>query len=396
MFGFCFSDFFPQLSLKVRLFSLCKIQNAYEEWSNLVIHIFGSLITYELNGTFIKTFSLRSKNKTKENDTFATAMTKKKYKYNPHRLSYEEVKSGFWMRSFKLLLWLSPSVVMGLVFGYFFSRRMDSPVEQRLKTEIGYYKDEVERLSEDMDFVHKVLDDIEKRDEDLYRVALNANSFPEELRVMGTGGSEKYDYLDHLSNAELLKSTSEKMDRLESRLQAQSLSFKELLNIAKNKDKMLTSIPAIQPVSNKNLRQMVSGFGYRIDPIYKTRQMHTGTDFTANIGTHVHATGDGVVEAIEVSAWGYGNSVIINHGFGFKTRYAHLSAFKVRQGQHVKRGELIGLVGNTGKSTGPHLHYEVERRGVKVNPIHYFHSDLTPEQYEQLIKMSDNSFNSFD
>ena len=323
-------------------------------------------------------------------------MPKTKYRYNPQTLSYEEVSPGIWMRLFRLLLWLSPSIIMGLVFAFFFSRRMDSPNEQRLKSEIGMYKDEVERLSEDMDLVNRVLNDVEKRDEDLYRVALNAGSFPKELRSMGTGGSEKYAYLDHYSNTELLKLASEKMDRLENRLQSQSLSFKELLNIAKNKDKMLSSIPAIQPVSNKNLKQMASGFGYRIDPIYKTRQMHTGTDFTASIGTHVHATGDGVVEALEVSGWGYGKSIVINHGFGFKTRYAHLSGFKVRQGQRINRGELIGLVGNTGKSTGPHLHYEVEKGGVKVNPIHYFHSDLTPAQYEQLIQMSQNSFNSFD
>jgi murein DD-endopeptidase MepM/ murein hydrolase activator NlpD len=323
-------------------------------------------------------------------------MSKKKYKYNPQTLSYEEVSVSFGMRILRLLLWMAPSIIMGLVLAFLFSRRLDSPKEKMLKGEIEIYKDELERLNSDMDLVNRVLKDIEKRDEDLYRVALYADEFPKELRIMGTGGSDKYSYLDGYSNSELLKRTSERMDLLEQRLHGQSLSFKELLDLAKNKEKMLASIPAIQPVSNKNLREMASGFGYRIDPIYKTRRMHTGMDFTARIGTNVYATGDGVVEALEKSGWGYGRCIVINHGYGYKTRYAHLSAFKVKRGQKVKRGELIGLVGNTGKSTGPHLHYEVEKGGKKVNPIHYYHSDLTPEQYEKLIEMSQNSFKALD
>jgi murein DD-endopeptidase MepM/ murein hydrolase activator NlpD len=323
-------------------------------------------------------------------------MSKKKYRYNPQSLSYEEVNDGWPVRILKMILYLSPSIVMGLVFAYFFTRQLDSPKEKLLKSEMEVYKTELQRLSKDMDLVSRALDDIEKRDEDLYRLALYADRFPEELRIMGTGGSDRYAYLDGYSNSTLLKSTSEKMDQLERRLHSQSLSFKELLDLAKNKEKMLASVPAIQPVRNKELKRMASGFGYRIDPIYKTRRMHTGMDFTANVGTEVYATGDGVIEELEKSGWGYGNAIVINHGFGFKTRYAHLSAFKVKHGQRVKRGELIGLVGNTGKSTGPHLHYEVVKGGVKVNPIHYYHSDLTPAQYEKLIEMSKNSFKTLD
>lgn len=323
-------------------------------------------------------------------------MSKTKYKYNPQSLSYEEVSVSLRMRFLRLFLWMAPSIVMGLVLAFLFSRKLDSPKEKLLKGEIEIYKEEFSRLNADLDLIEKVLVDIEKRDEDLYRVALYADKFPEELRLMGVGGSEKYSYLDEFSNSILLKKTSEKMDYLERRLQGQSLSFKELLELAKNKEKILSSIPAIQPVSNKDLKHMASGYGYRIDPIYKTRRMHTGMDFTANIGTRVHATGDGIIESLEVSGWGYGRCIVINHGSGYKTRYAHLSAFKVKQGQKVKRGELVGLVGNTGKSTGPHLHYEVEKGGKKVNPIHYYHSDLTPEQYEKLIQMSQNSFKAFD
>jgi murein DD-endopeptidase MepM/ murein hydrolase activator NlpD len=323
-------------------------------------------------------------------------MAAKKYKYNPKSLEYEEVSVGIGMRMMRVVLYLSPSVVMGLVFAYFFTKQLDSPREQLLKREIETYRDELSRLNEDMDLINRSLGDIEKRDEDLYRVALYADEFPEELRRMGVGGSDRYSYLDGFTNSELLKSTSEKMDGIERRMHSQSLSFKELLDLARNKEKMLTSIPAIQPVKNKHLKHMASGFGYRIDPIYKTRRMHSGMDFTAKVGTPVYATGDGYVEDLENSGWGYGRCIVINHGFGYKTRYAHLSAFKVKSGQKIKRGELIGLVGNTGKSTGPHLHYEVEKGGKKVNPIHYYHSDLSPDQYEKLIEMSQNSFKAFD
>lgn len=323
-------------------------------------------------------------------------MAAKKYKYNPQTLSYDEVNLSLGARLLKFIVYLSPSIIMGLLFAFFFTKQLDSPQEKILKSEISVYKEELGRLNSDMDLVNKVLDDMGKRDEDLYRVALYADKFPEELRIMGTGGSDKYAYLDGYSNSDLLKRTSEKMDNLESRMHGQSLSFKELLDLAKNKEKMLSSIPAIQPVSNKELKRMASGYGFRIDPIYKTRRMHTGMDFTADVGTDVYATGDGIIEAIEVGGWGYGKCIVINHGYGYKTRYAHLSAFKVKQGQKVKRGELIGLVGSTGKSTGPHLHYEVEKSGSKVNPVHYYHSDLSPAQYAKLIEMSQNSFKALD
>jgi murein DD-endopeptidase MepM/ murein hydrolase activator NlpD len=291
---------------------------------------------------------------------------------------------------------MAPSIVFGLVLAFFFTRRIDSPKERELLTELQNDKKEVERLMDDLKLYNSVLDDIQSRDEDLYRAALYAEEFPEELRQMGTGGSDKYDYLTGMTNADLLKQASMEMDKLEGRLNAQSISFRELLKLAKDKEKMLACIPAIQPVRNSELKRRVSGFGYRIDPIYKTRQMHTGMDFTADRGTEVYATGDGVVELVENKRWGYGKSIIINHGFGYKTLYAHLSAFEVKQGQKIKRGELIGLIGSTGKSTGPHLHYEVIKNGTKVNPIGYYHSDLTPDQYEQLLEMSENSHKAMD
>ena len=323
-------------------------------------------------------------------------MAKQQYKYNPESLSYEEVKIKPWRRVLRVLLWMAPSIVFGLVLAFFFTRRIDSPKERELLTELQNDKKEVERLMDDLKLYNSVLDDIQSRDEDLYRAALYAEEFPEELRQMGTGGSDKYDYLTGMTNADLLKQASMEMDKLEGRLNAQSISCRELLKLAKDKEKMLACIPAIQPVRNSELKRRVSGFGYRIDPIYKTRQMHTGMDFTADRGTEVYATGDGVVELVENKRWGYGKSIIINHGFGYKTLYAHLSAFEVKQGQKIKRGELIGLIGSTGKSTGPHLHYEVIKNGTKVNPIGYYHSDLTPDQYEQLLEMSENSHKAMD
>lgn len=321
---------------------------------------------------------------------------KQQYRYNPKTLSYEEVQVSIWVKGLKVMLWIAPNIIVGLVLAYFFARRIDSPKEKELKAKITRYETQLNKMNEDLALINKVLDDVQKRDEDLYRIALYADEFPEELRIMGTGGSDKYGHLRDLPNSQLLINTSTNIDALERRLHAQTLSFQELVNLAKNKEKMLACIPAIQPVRNTDLKRMASGYGYRIDPIYKTRRMHSGMDFTADKGTEVYATGDGVIEVVESMKWGYGKNIIINHGFGYKTRYAHLSAFKVRKGQKVKRGDLIGLVGSTGKSTGPHLHYEVLKNGKPVNPIGYYHSDLTPSQYEQLLEMSKNSFKALD
>lgn len=327
---------------------------------------------------------------------YLCAVSKKKYRYNPKTLTYEEVKITWRTRLMKLLLWLAPNLLLASVLAYFLARGVDSPRERALQSELEQVKVELGRMNKDIDLVNRVLDEIEQRDENMYRLALHAKSFPEELRRMGTGGSEKYLELLELPNGELLKSTSERIDGLEKRLHAQKLSFDELIKLARQKEKLLTCVPAIQPVRNSELKHAISGFGYRIDPVYKTTHMHTGIDFTANTGTEVFVTGDGVVKELQNNGWGYGKCIIIDHGFGYQTLYAHLSAFKVKAGQKVKRGELIGLIGSTGKSTGPHLHYEVIKDGEKVNPIGYFHSDLTPEQFEQMIQMSNNSNASLD
>ena len=323
-------------------------------------------------------------------------MTKQHFKYNPKTLSYEEVKMSAGRRILRIGLWLAPNIIVGFLLAFIFTRQIDSPREKELQADLSLDAIELKGIQKDLQLVNDVLDAIQSRDEDLYRVAMSAKEFPVELRMMGAGGSEKYAHLSGMTNSKLLVSTHEQLDKLERRLNAQSISFTELLDLAKNKEKMLSSIPAIQPIRNSELKRRVSGFGFRIDPIYRTRRMHSGIDFTAKKGTEVYVTGDGYVEEIENKRWGYGKSIVINHGFGYKTRYAHLSAFKVKKGQKVTRGELIGLIGSTGKSTGPHLHYEVVKDGVKVNPIGYFHSDLTPGQYEQLLEMSENSHKAMD
>lgn len=323
-------------------------------------------------------------------------MPKTKYRFNPHKLAYEEARDGFWKKLFKALLVASPSLIMGIVLAIVFSRQLATPKEKRLARELELAQQKVNELQGDMRDVNRALDALEKKDRDLYRIALYAEEFPEEYRMMGIGGSDRYEYLRGYSSSELLKEASEQMDLLEQRLNGQSLSFNELLKLAKDKEKLLACVPAIQPVSNKDLKRMASGYGWRIDPLYKTRKLHTGMDFTADVGTEVYATGDGVVELVEQRQWGYGQCIVINHGYGYKTRYAHLSKFNVKQGQKIKRGDLIGLVGSTGKSTGPHLHYEVEVNGEKVNPINYYHSDLTPEQYERLIELSQKSYKAYD
>lgn len=321
---------------------------------------------------------------------------KQQYKYNPETLTYEKVTVSVGRRIFRVILVSAPSILIGLLLALFFTRRIDSPREKELYRDFKIQEAELQRLQKGMLLVNEVLDDVEERDENLYRNVLYADKFPEDMRRMGTGGSDKYSYLRGLRNDSLLVLTSQGLDQLERRLNAQSVSFRELLKLVKEKENMITCIPSIQPVRNSDLKKAISGFGWRVDPIYKTRQMHTGMDFTAARGTEVYATGDGVIQIVENKAWGYGKSIVINHGYGYQTRYAHLSAVGVSEGQKVKRGHLIGLVGSTGRSTGPHLHYEVVKNGVKVNPIAYYHSDLSPDQYEELLKSSSKSSKALD
>ena len=234
-----------------------------------------------------------------------------------------------------------------------------------------------------------VLQDVQQRDDNLYRVIFQADPVPSAIRKAGYGGTNRYEHLMDMANSDLVVNTTQKMDMLTKQLYIQSRSFDDVVEMCKNHDEMLRCIPAIQPISNKDLRKTASGYGTRIDPIYGTTKFHAGMDFSAHPGTEVYATGDGTVVKM---GWetGYGNLIIVDHGFGYQTWYAHLQGFRTKLGKRVVRGEVIGEVGSTGKSTGPHLHYEVHVKGQVVNPVNYYFMDLSAEDYDRMIQLAAN------
>ena len=266
---------------------------------------------------------------------------------------------------------------------------IDSPMESLLRKENRLLQTQYEVLDLRLNSALEILDELQQRDENLYRAIFQAESIPESVRKSGFGGTNRYSQLMEASNSELVVSTTQKMDMLRKQLYIQSNSLEELIQLGKSQKERAECIPAIQPISNKDLKQTASGYGIRIDPIYRTPRFHSGMDFSAKIGTDVYATGNGTVV---MAGWkqGYGNCITINHGFGYQTLYGHLSKYKVRVGQKVKRGEVIGEVGNSGKSTGPHLHYEVLVKGKHDNPSKYYYMDLTPEEYDRMIQIAEN------
>jgi murein DD-endopeptidase MepM/ murein hydrolase activator NlpD len=281
---------------------------------------------------------------------------------------------------------------MVVIFLQFF----DSPKEKILNREIQQLSIQYKILGNKLKNAEIVLDDLQKRDDNIYRLIFEADPIPKSIRKAGYGGVNRYQDLTGFKNSELVISTSKKIDQVTKQLYIQSKSFDEIIKLAQNKTTMLASIPAIQPVSNKDLSRMASGFGNRIHPIYKTRKFHAGMDFSAKTGTPIYATGDGEISKIKRSRKGYGNHVVINHGFGYKTLYAHMSKYIVKKRQKVKRGDIIGYVGNTGTSVAPHLHYEVHKDGKKINPVNFYYNDLTPEQFEKMLLISSQSNQSFD
>ena len=323
-------------------------------------------------------------------------MTKVKYYYDKKSLSYKEINLTLKQKIQNLLVYiLSASIITSLSFFVFYSF-FDSPKEKKLKSEINFLTSNYQKFESKLLEIETVLDDIQKRDDNIYREIFEANPIPTEIRKAGFGGVNKYKYLEGFSNTELLKELDNKFDVLKKQLYVQSKSFDQIIELTKDKNKMLSSIPAIQPLSNKDLSRMASGFGYRIDPIYKTRKFHAGMDFSAKTGTPIYATGDGKVFKVSKSKRGYGNHVVIDHGYGYKTLYAHMSKTAVKRNQKVSRGDVIGFVGNTGKSVAPHLHYEVHKDGKKINPVNFYYNDLNAEEYERMIEISSRSNQSFD
>ncbi len=323
-------------------------------------------------------------------------MQKYKYKYNPQTVKYEKVKLTWKDKFFRFLTYFFATIVIAVAYNLVFSAFFDTPKEKGLKRENEQLKLQYEILNKRFDLVENTLQDLQQRDNNIYRVIFETDPIPPSIREAGYGGTERYKKLKNLENSELVVKTAKRLDKLSKQLYVQSRSYDQIINMADNKEEMLSSIPAIMPISNEDLTRTASGYGWRIHPIYKIKKFHEGMDFTASTGTEIYATGDGVVETVKKSYRGYGKRVVIDHGFGYKTRYAHLADFNVRKGQKVKRGDIIGYVGNSGLSVAPHLHYEVEKDGEKINPVHYYFNDLSPEQYEKMIFISRNSGQSFD
>jgi murein DD-endopeptidase MepM/ murein hydrolase activator NlpD len=323
-------------------------------------------------------------------------LAKVRYQFNTKSLSYERVKPGTRERMMRFFSFVATGLVfaaLGILIAY---NTIDSPKEKQLEREIERMKLDYDLVNQRLQQMSVVLEDLQDRDDNIYRVVFEAEPIPDEVRKAGFGGVNRYSRYKDFENRDLLTETMRRTDMLSKQLVIQSKSYDEILGMIRNKAAMLACIPAIQPVSNKELKRMASGYGYRTDPIYKTTKFHAGMDFAAAVGTEIYATGDGTIMRADADASGYGNHVRINHGYGYMTLYGHMSKIMVRPGQRVKRGDVIGLVGNTGKSVGPHLHYEVHKNGEAINPVNFYYNDLSPEDYARMIEMSGTENQSFD
>ena len=323
-------------------------------------------------------------------------MAKAKYRYNPHTLSYDKIELTLRKKIFKSLTFLGAGLVIGvMIYGLAYTY-IDSPKEKQLKRDNAQMLAQYNILNRKLDQLATVLEDVEHRDDNIYRVIFEAEPIDKSIRTAGFGGINRYKKLEGYNDSELIIKTAAKLDQLSKQLYIQSKSFDEVFEMAKKKEEMLAALPAIQPVSNKDLTRMASGYGYRIDPHYKVRKMHQGMDFTAPRGTPIYATGDGKVTRADRKSRGFGKHVRIDHGYGYLTLYAHMNKMNVTIGQKVKRGDVIGYVGNTGKSKGPHCHYEVRKDGNPINPVNFYFNDLTPEQYAKMVDLANSPTESMD
>ncbi len=321
-------------------------------------------------------------------------MAKIKYFYNPNKLDFEKVRTSFTMVIWRVFGFLSASLVSGAIMVLALYSFIDSPKEKILIRENIQYKEQLRRLQKRVGELSSVLGELQDRDAQIYRSIFEAD--PVNFKPKFNPNDKKYKLAEGFNDAEVINDLSKKVENISSLVTIQTKSFDELKKLADNKSDFLASIPAIQPIANKDLKRIASGFGYRIHPIYKTTKLHTGIDFTAPTRTPVYATGNGSISFAKYEGRGYGNHIIINHGFGYKSLYGHLSRIEVFERQKVKRGELIGYVGNTGTSTAPHLHYEVIKGERKVNPINYFFNDISESDYEAIRDLSARPTQSFD
>jgi len=315
-------------------------------------------------------------------------LSKVKFFYNSKTLSYERYREGWKRKALRVGYFLLSTLVFAVAILYVGFEYLDSPKERRMERQLSHLHLSVEQMVARMNQLESVLEDLEGRDNSIYRAIFEAEPISKDVRLSGIGGYNRYRHLEGFPHSQWLQKEVQRLDVLSKRMYIQSKSYDEVWEMIRNKHALLASIPAIIPVDLNDLNRMTSGFGYRIDPIYKTKKFHAGMDFVADVGTPVYATGNGIVQRADREASGYGNHVRINHGYGYLTLYAHLSEISVRPGQKIKRGEIIGRVGNTGKSVGPHLHYEVHKNGIPVNPVNFYYADISPEAYAEILEAS--------
>ena len=323
-------------------------------------------------------------------------MKKIKYFYNTNTLRFEKMETPFRVRMLQIFGFVAASLVTAFICVNIIYRYFPSANEKILMEQNKALKDDYVVLQDRATQLKDQMDELENRDNTVYRAIFESTPIPDSVRVKTMEKSKEVQLVQGLSETQLIAGLKNQLNNLSLRAAFMNKSYNEIAGMVKNKEKLLLAIPAIQPVSNKDLSRVASGFGYRIDPVYKVRKFHAGLDFTAPQGTPIYATADGTVKMAGFDNSGFGNHVIINHGYGYETLYGHMVRVKSRSGNKVKRGDVIGYVGSTGKSTGPHCHYEVHRNGVPVDPVYYFYNDVDPAQFERLQKLAASANQSFD
>jgi murein DD-endopeptidase MepM/ murein hydrolase activator NlpD len=323
-------------------------------------------------------------------------MKKIKYFYNTNTLRYEKLETPLRVKLLRVLGFISAAIVTAIIIVSIAYRYFPSATERRLIQDNQELQQQFEVLEERTKKIQQQVTELEKRDNEVYRTIFEADPIPDSVRAKEIASQKENQLVMKMANFQLENSIVETINNLSNRINSQERSYNEIAEFIKDKETLLASTPAIQPVSNSDLKRVASGFGYRIDPVYKTVKLHNGLDFAAPQGTPIYATANGTIRVAANTGTGYGNHVVINHGYGYETLYGHMFRIKVKVGQKVKRGEIIGWVGSTGKSTGPHCHYEVNKNGRHLDPVYFFYNDLTPEQYDRLLKLAASSNQSFD
>jgi len=323
-------------------------------------------------------------------------MKHSKYKFNPESLSFDKIRMGARSILLRFLAFLIGSFIVAVVLNFLFGLFFDTPKEKALKREIEQLSLQYDLIHREMSNLEKVIEHLQETDDNLYRTIFGAEPVLTTQRQSGIGGVSRFSDLEGFNNSKLVIETAKKLDAIRKKVYVQSKSFDELILLATEKEEMLRSIPAIMPISIRDLTRIASGFGLRIHPYYKISKFHAGMDFTAPLGTEIYSTGDGTIESVSSGKRGMGNYIIVNHGFGYTSTYAHLESFNVRQGQKVHRGDVIGFVSNTGMSIAQHLHYEIKLNGENVDPVNYFFNDLSPAEYETMIEIASKTGQSFD